>query len=108
MLAAVLIAGGLAGCFGPPRLSKQEVAGQTLYYGRCVHCHVENDLGLKPPPPNIQGVLSKPLLPSGLPASDGAVRALVLTGKGKMPGFQGRFSEEQMAALLAYLHTEMR
>jgi mono/diheme cytochrome c family protein len=25
-----------------------------------------------------------------------------------MPGFAGRFTEEQMAALLAYLHTGLR
>jgi mono/diheme cytochrome c family protein len=29
-------------------------------------------------------------------------------GKGLMPSFAGRFSEEQMTALLAYLHTGMR
>jgi len=34
------------------------------------------------------------------------VRELVLKGKGKMPSFSGRFTEEQMAALLSYLHTD--
>jgi mono/diheme cytochrome c family protein len=29
-------------------------------------------------------------------------------GRGMMPGFDGRFSGEQMAALLAYLHTGLR
>jgi mono/diheme cytochrome c family protein len=36
------------------------------------------------------------------------VRQNVLAGKGMMPGFTGRFTEEQMAALLAYLHTGLR
>jgi len=34
-----------------------------------------------------------------------AVRQNVLTGKGMMPGFADRFTGEQMAALLAYLHS---
>jgi len=36
------------------------------------------------------------------------VRQNVLAGKGMMPGFAGRFTDEQMAALLAYLHTGLR
>jgi mono/diheme cytochrome c family protein len=97
----------LSGCYGPPPLTPQQAQGQHLYAGRCAHCHVENDLGLKPTPPNIQAVLTKPLLPSGAKATDAGVRDLVLKGKGKMPSFSGRFTEEQMAALLSYLHTDM-
>jgi len=33
------------------------------------------------------------------------VRQTVLEGKGMMPSFRGRFTEDQMAALQAYLHT---
>jgi mono/diheme cytochrome c family protein len=107
-VAAVAMSGLIfAGCKGNP-LTPQQAAGQQLYEGRCAHCHGENDLRLKPAPPNIQGVLTKSLLPSGARASDVAVRNLVLTGKNKMPSFQGRFTEEQMAALLAYLHTDMQ
>jgi mono/diheme cytochrome c family protein len=36
------------------------------------------------------------------------VRRVVLMGKGLMPSFAGRFSDDQMAALLAYLHTGLR
>jgi len=97
----------LSGCYGPPPLTPQQAEGQHLYAGRCAHCHVENDLALKPAPPNVQAVLTKPLLPSGAKASDAAVRELVLKGKGKMPSFSGRFTEEQMAAMLSYLHTDM-
>ena len=97
----------LAGCHSQPPLTPQQAVGQHLYAGRCAHCHEENDLALKPPPPNIHGAMSKAHLPSGAPATDAVVRQQVLLGKGKMPGFQGRFTEEQMAALLAYLHTDM-
>ena len=102
-----LAASVAVGCYGPPPLTPQQAEGQHLYAGRCAHCHVENDLGLKPAPPNVQAVLTKSLLPSGAKASDAAVRELVLKGKGKMPSFSGRFTQEQMAALLSYLHTDM-
>jgi mono/diheme cytochrome c family protein len=97
----------LAACHGHPELTPQQAAGQHLYAGRCAHCHEENDLALKPPPPNIHGAMRKGKLPSGAAATDTEVRRLVLVGKGKMPSFSGRFTEEQMAALLAYLHTDM-
>jgi mono/diheme cytochrome c family protein len=97
----------LIGCHSQPPLTPQQALGQHLYAGRCAHCHEENDLALKPPPPNIHGAMSKAHLPSSAPATDAEVRRLVLTGKGKMPSFSGRFTEEQMAALLAYLHTDM-
>jgi mono/diheme cytochrome c family protein len=97
----------LPGCHRQPKLTPQQAEGQHLYAVRCAHCHEDNDLALKPPPPNIQGAMGKTKLPSGAPATDAEVRRLILAGKGKMPSFSGRFTEEQMAALLAYLHTEM-
>ncbi len=97
----------LAGCHSKQELTPQQAEGQHLYAVRCAHCHEDNDLALKPPPPNIHGAMSKAKLPSGAPATDAEVRRLLLAGKGKMPSFSGRFTEEQMAALLAYLRTEM-
>ncbi|HEX4320732.1 MAG TPA: cytochrome c [Acidobacteriaceae bacterium] len=97
----------LTGCHSQPPLTLQQAEGQHLYAGRCAHCHEDNDLALKPPPPNIHGAMGNAHLPSGAPATDAEVRRLVLTGKNKMPSFSGRFTEEQMAALLAYLHTSM-
>jgi mono/diheme cytochrome c family protein len=96
-----------SGCHSQPELTPQQAEGQHLYAVRCAHCHEENDLALKPPPPSIRGAMAKAKLPSGAPATDAEVRRLVLQGKGKMPSFSGRFTEQQMAALLAYLHTDM-
>ena len=62
---------------------------------------------MRPAPPEIHGVLKRAKLPSGIAATDAEVRRQVIYGKGRMPGFAGRFTEEQMAALLAYLHTDM-
>lgn len=98
----------LAGCHSSPSLTSQEMEGKHLYEQRCAHCHQDNDLALKKIPPDLHGVFHRKTLPSGAPATDVAVRQNVLTGKGMMPGFAGRFTEEQMAALVAYLHTGLR
>ena len=99
---------GLAGCHSAPALTPQEAAGKHLYQVRCAHCHEDNDLALKKVPPDLHGVFARKTLPSGAPATDAAVRQNVLAGKGMMPGFSGRFTEEQMASLIAYLHTGLR
>ena len=99
---------GLAACQTTPTLTPQEAEGKHLYLVRCAHCHEENDLALKKVPPDLHGVFDHKTLPSGAPATDAAVRQNVLTGKGMMPSFSGRFTEEQMAALIAYLHTGLR
>ncbi|MGA8044583.1 MAG: cytochrome c [Terracidiphilus sp.] len=104
-LAATLCLGG---CRSKGTLTPQEAAGKHLYDVRCAHCHEDNDLGLKKVPPNLHGLFSQPVLPSGAPATDEDVRRVVLSGKGMMPSFAGRFTGEQMADLLAYLHTGLR
>ncbi len=103
-LFAALLAGGLAGCHSRNPLTPQQAEGKHLYDVRCAHCHEDNDLALKKVPPNLHGLFEHKTLPSGIPATDAAVAANVLNGRGMMPGFAGRFTNEQMAALLAYLH----
>jgi mono/diheme cytochrome c family protein len=98
----------LAGCHNAPSLTPQETEGKHLYQVRCAHCHEDNDLALKKIPPDLHGVFDRKTLPSGAPATDAAVRQNVLSGKGMMPGFAGRFIDDQMSALLAYLHTGLR
>ncbi|MGA7342527.1 MAG: cytochrome c [Terracidiphilus sp.] len=98
----------LAGCRSKPPLTPQQAEGKHLYDVRCAHCHEFNDLALKKVPPNLHGVFDSPTLPSGAPATDLNVERTVLSGKGMMPSFAGRFSDEQMAALLAYLHAGLR
>ncbi len=104
----VLAGLALAGCHGTASLTTQQAEGKDLYQVRCAHCHADNDLGLKKPPPNLDRVFDQPVLPSGAPTTDENVKRVVLSGKGMMPSFAGRFTEEQMAALLAYLHTNLR
>ena len=105
---AALVLAVTSACQREPVLTEQQLAGKHLYQVRCAHCHEDNDLGLKKVPPDLHPVFLKSTLPSGAPASDGEVRRIVLAGKGMMPAFAGRFTDDQMAALLAYLHTGMR
>ncbi|MGO9435089.1 MAG: c-type cytochrome [Terracidiphilus sp.] len=99
---------GLAGCHSAPALSPAELAGKHLYSVRCAHCHEDNDLALKKVPPNLHGLFERKTLPSGAVATDAELRRVILTGKGMMPAFSGRFSEEQMSNLVAYLKTGLR
>jgi len=98
----------LNGCHHEQPLTDQEAAGKHLYFVHCAHCHQDNDLALKKVPPDLHGVFTHATLPSGDPATDAGVVRVVLSGKGMMPSFAGRFTSEQKAALLAYLHTGLR
>lgn len=106
ILLAALFSLPATGC--GPHLTAQQAEGKHLYEVRCAHCHRDNDLGLQKPPPDLHDVFRRATLPSGAPATDAQVARVVLQGKGLMPSFAGRFSDEQMAALLAYLHTGLR
>jgi mono/diheme cytochrome c family protein len=108
LLAAIAAAAGVAGCHSGQPLTPQEAQGKHLYQIRCAHCHQDNDLGLKKAPPDLRAVFKHAVLPSGAQASDAEVARVVLDGKGLMPPFAGRFTQEQMSALVAYLHTGLR
>jgi mono/diheme cytochrome c family protein len=108
LLVLFLLAAAVAGCHREPPLTAQEEQGKQLYSGRCAHCHEDNDLALKKVPPDLRGVFSHATLPSGAPATDAQVRQTVLAGKAMMPSFAGRFTGDQMDALLAYLHSGLR
>ncbi len=53
-------------------------------------------------------VFTHTALPSGTPVSDAEVERVVLVGKGMMPAFAGRFTKDQLDALVSYMHTGMR
>ena len=107
-LPVVCVALALAGCHGRPSLTPQQAEGKHLYQARCDHCHEDNDLALKKVPPDLHDVFKRSTLPSGAPATDAEVARVIEAGKGLMPAFTGRFNDEQMAALLAYLHTGLQ
>ena len=108
VLGACGVGVGLAGCHRVPALTPQEEEGKHLYAARCAHCHEDNDLALKKVPPDLHAAFTRTTLPSGAPATDERVKRVVLAGKGMMPSFAGRFTDEQMNDLVAYLHTGLR
>ena len=86
-------------------LTETEQAGKALYEIHCFECHEENDLGLKKVPPKLHDLFSHQELPDGTtPATDAAVRQVIVYGKRTMPAFNGRLSDAQVAELIAYLH----
>jgi cytochrome c2 len=99
---------GLTGCRRTPSLTPGETEGKHLYSVRCAHCHDDNDLALKKVPPDLHDVFRRTTLPSGVLATDAEVKLVISSGKGMMPSFAGRFSDDQMNDLIAYLHTGLR
>ncbi len=96
------------GCQPQTPLTPEQQAGKHLYEVRCAHCHEENDLNLKPAPPSLHHIGEQGILPNGGAATDAAIVNVVNGGKGKMPAFRGRFNEEQMNYLVAYLRTGLK
>jgi mono/diheme cytochrome c family protein len=94
-----------AGCHVQPAPTPQQAEGKRLYDAGCAHCHEQNDLHLKKVPPDLHGLFNHQTLPDGAPATDAEVKQILLAGKGLMPSFAYQMTQEQMDALLAYLHS---
>jgi len=85
-------------------LNPQESRGYTIFQSHCAECHYANSAkGLHGP--GLQGLYKKPYLPSGAPANDDRVTSAIKHGRGMMPAFGNILEEQQLADLLAYLHT---
>jgi mono/diheme cytochrome c family protein len=93
------------GCRSAPKLMPQQAEGKHVYDVGCAHCHEQNDLRLKKVPPDLHGLFERSTLPDGEAATDAGVEHVVLTGKGLMPSFAYQMTQEQLDALVAYLHT---
>ncbi len=55
--------------------------------------------------PGLQGLFMKPYMPSGAPANDDRVTSTILHGRNNMPALANQMDNQQLADLLAYLHT---
>jgi mono/diheme cytochrome c family protein len=106
-----LVVFSLAGC-GPPlppskplsELTPQEAAGHQVFVSKCARCHYPNTE--KPlHGPGLQGLYKQKYLPSGAPANDDRVQAVIQHGRTLMPAFGNTMDEQQLSDLLAYLHT---
>jgi mono/diheme cytochrome c family protein len=82
----------------------QEQAGRRVFVRHCSACHyADSEAGLNGP--GLEGLFRKRYLPSGMVANDERVTAVIVRGRNMMPGVGDTLSDQQMAELLAYLHT---
>jgi mono/diheme cytochrome c family protein len=85
-------------------LNAQQSAGRRMFQTYCAACHYGySSSGLKGP--GLKHLFRKKYLPSGLPANDRFVEQTIVNGRGMMPGQGGALSGQQLADLMAYLHT---
>lgn len=106
----VMVAMSAAGCrrYRAPvpleQLTTQQAAGHAVFQTQCAQCHEERVDRAKNGPALVS-MFQKSSLHSGAAATDERVTATVLHGHGVMPAMGDRVDEQQMADLLAYLHT---
>lgn len=85
-------------------LNAEQSAGRTIFNEHCAsrhYAHSSNSLH----GPGLDHLFRKQFLPSGLPANDRFVTQTILNGRGMMPAAGSTLSDEQLRALIAYLHT---
>lgn len=98
----------LAGCRSLPpskplsELTPEEASGQAVYAVECARCHHPNSTRALNGP-GLQALYKQPYLPSGAPANDERVSSAILHGRNMMPA--AALDDQQLADLLAYLHT---
>jgi mono/diheme cytochrome c family protein len=86
-------------------LTTQQAAGRRVYDSTCDRCH-EPYSSRDKKGPSLQGVFRKQYLAkSGLPANDQRASDIIRSGRGMMEGFSQTLTEQQIADLLAYMHT---
>jgi mono/diheme cytochrome c family protein len=111
-LKKVLLLGLLAACgchrLAPSKplneLTPQEAAGRQVFVSRCSSCHyAETEKGMNGP--GLEGLFRKPYLHSGMAANDAQVTAVIVRGRNMMPALGNTLTDQQLADLMAYLHT---
>ncbi|MEY2412185.1 MAG: cytochrome c6 [Acidobacteriaceae bacterium] len=86
-------------------LNPQQAKGRQIYDDHCDRCHAPYS-GRGRKGPSLKGVFRNPSLSaSGLPANDERVGEIIRDGRAKMTGFGQVLDRQQVADLLAYLHT---
>jgi mono/diheme cytochrome c family protein len=106
--AAGLIAVGCGPSLPPSKplseLTPEEAQGHQVYVNRCARCH-DADSHSSTHGPYLFGLYRRKYLRNGAPANDDRVTDIILHGRGMMPSMGNTMDEEQLQALLAYLHT---
>ena len=86
-------------------LNPQQISGRRVFDGYCDRCHDAYSSGGKQGP-GLKGLFQRQYMSlSGLPATDERVGEITRYGRTKMPGFSQALTDQQIADLLAYLHS---
>ncbi|MDE3187933.1 MAG: cytochrome c [Acidobacteriota bacterium] len=108
LLCVAGLALGAAGCRHLPpskpssQWTPQEARGAQVFQQNCARCHYPTTTaGLHGP--GLQALTKLPSMPSGAPPTDERITTTILHGHGTMPGTL--ITDDQLADLLAYLHT---
>jgi mono/diheme cytochrome c family protein len=103
-VAVMLIAGCAEKAAEKPPLTPSQLRGQRLYQASCAVCHrTDSEANLNGP--GLKGMYRKKFLTSGAPANDERVEDVIRRGRRSMPGYQNMYTDQQIADLIAYLHT---
>jgi mono/diheme cytochrome c family protein len=85
-------------------LTAEQAAGRQVFDKTCSTCHqAYSSSGSKGP--GLKGLFKKQALPSGLPANDRFVEGTIMGGRGMMPPLGNVLSQNDLKALMDYLHT---
>ncbi len=85
-------------------LNPQQSHGRRLFNIHCAICHPAYSAhGNKGP--GLRDLFKKPYLPSGLTATDEHAEQAIVRGRNMMPRFGDQLDDQQLADLIAYLHT---
>ena len=105
-----MVAAAGIGCKSVPpptplnELNAQQMRGHGVFEARCGQCHHDRESGPLHGP-SLEGIFKKKYLPSGAPANDDRVETTVMYGHGIMPAVGNTMDAQDMADLMAYLHT---
>ena len=78
-------------------------SGADLYKSKCQMCHAADGSGNTPAG---KAMKARPFnSPDVLKQSDADLTAVIKKGKNKMPAFEGKLTDAQIASLIAHIHT---
>jgi mono/diheme cytochrome c family protein len=105
---ALALAAGCGPHLGPSKpvseLTPQEAQGRAIYGQLCGSCHYADHSG-DLHGPSLFALYRKQYMQSGAPSNDARVSDVILHGHGMMPAYGNQLDDQQLQALLAYLHT---
>ena len=91
----------LAASFAAPAFAQGDAA--AVYKSKCVMCHGADGLGATPAGKSMKVVSFKD--PTMVKATDAHFIASTTNGKGKMPAYKGKLTDEQIKDVVKFIRT---